>query len=86
MDKSKENNAYQGLKEQTTDIYKTFQQEFKQQIANHDRPEETSRIQLLEQIVHKMNSDINRANMKYVGKMIDSLDEESIIESKKENS
>ena len=41
---------------------------------------------ILEQMVHKMNSDITNANMKYVGKMIESLDEESIIESKKENS
>lgn len=86
MAKNKAESAYRSLKDQTTEVYKTFQQEFEQQIATHNEPEETTRIQLLEQMVHKMNSDITNANMKYVGKMIESLDEESIIESKKENS
>ena len=86
MAKNKAENAYRSLKDQTTEVYKIFQQEFEQQIAAHNEPKETTRIQLLEQMVHKMNSDITNANMKYVGKMIESLDEESIIESKKENS
>jgi hypothetical protein len=86
MAKNKAESAYRSLNDQTTEVYKTFQQEFEQQIATHNEPEETTRIQLLEQMVHKMNSDITNANMKYVGKMIESLDEESIIESKKENS
>ena len=86
MAKNKAESAYRSLKDQTTEVYKTFQQEFEQQIATHNEPEETTRIQLLEQMVHKMNSDITNENMKYVGKMIESLDEESIIESKKENS
>lgn len=86
MAKNKAESAYRSLKDQTTEVYKIFQQEFEQQIATHNEPEETTRIQLLEQMVHKMNSDITNANMKYVGKMIESLDEESIIESKKENS
>ena len=86
MAKNKAGSAYRSLKDQTTEVYKIFQQEFEQQIAAHNEPKETTRIQLLEQMVHKMNSDITNENMKYVGKMIESLDEESIIESKKENS
>ena len=86
MAKNKAESAYRSLNDQTTEVYKNFQQEFEQQIATHNEPKETNRIQLLEQMVHKMNSDITNANMKYVGKMIESLDEESIIESKKENS
>ena len=86
MAKNKAESAYRSLNDQTTEVYKIFQQEFEQQIATHNEPKEITRIQLLEQMVHKMNSDITNANMKYVGKMIESLDEESIIESKKENS
>ena len=86
MAKNKAESAYRSLNDQTTEVYKIFQQEFEQQIETHNEPKETTRIQLLEQMVHKMNSDITNANMKYVGKMIESLDEESIIESKKENS
>ena len=86
MAKNKAESAYRSLKDQTTEVYKIFQQEFEQQIAAHNEPKETTRIQLLEQMVHKMNSNITNENMKYVGKMIESLDEESIIESKKENS
>ena len=86
MAKNKAESAYRSLNDQTTEVHKIFEQEFEQQIATHNEPKETTRIQILEQMVHKMNSDITNANMKYVGKMIESLDEESIIESKKENS
>ena len=83
-DKSKQ--AYLDLQEQTSEVYGTFQQEFDQKIASMAEPEGASRIQMLEQMVHQMNTQISLENLKYVGKMIESLDEDNIIESKKENS
>ncbi len=87
MKKADTSLLYEHLREQTDDVYKEFQSEFEEKIASEEAEKSgISRIQALEQIVHKMNSDINRENMKYVGKVIESLDEHEIIESKKQNS
>lgn len=86
MSENKAQKAYLNLQEQTAETYKTFQQEFEQKISSSESAEEGSRIQLLEQMIRRMNSDIIRENLKYVGKMIESLDEDSFIESKKTSS
>ena len=43
-------------------------------------------MQILEQLLRVMNSDIKDSNLKYVSGLIDSIDEDEVIESKKENS
>ena len=86
MSIKREKAAYKRLKERNEDLYKNFQSSFSQEIAIGEPEAGVSRIQLLEKMVHTMNSDIISSNLKYVGSMIESLDEEGAIESKKENS
>ena len=78
--------AYENLQERTDEIYKTFQKGFEEKIASSTDTGGVPRIQMLEKLVHEMNSDIIRQNLKYVGDLIESLDEDAIIESKKQNS
>lgn len=78
--------AYESLQEHTDEVYKAFQKGFEEQIASGAQTEGVPRIQMLEKSVHEMNSDIIRQNLKYVGAMIETLDEDAVIESKKQNS
>ncbi len=84
--KQKDIEAFTKATERNEEIYSQFQRDFKNQIEAESVEDGTSRIQLLEKMVHTMNSDIISSNMKYVGDIIESLDENNIIESKKENS
>ena len=54
--------------ERNSEIYKEFSQNFIEKIANTkiEWDDGAERIQLLEQIVHSMNSDITLSNLKYV--------------------
>ena len=78
--------AYVQLQERIDEVYKAFQKGFEEKIASDTDTGGMPRIQMLEKLVHDMNSDVIRENLKYVGRMIESLDEDAIIESKKENS
>ena len=86
MDNTNYDSVYEQLKERNEDLYKSFQSSFKEDVASGEQKNDTSRIQLLEKMVHTMNSDIIKSNLKYVGGMIESLNEEEIIASKKANS
>lgn len=85
MSKEDVQKAYNQLKERNDEFYRTFQEEFNRKIATGEPEEGTTRIQLLEQMVHAMNTDIIASNLKFVSGMIESLNEDEIIESKKEN-
>ena len=80
--------AFKRTEERNVEIYKEFEQSFAEKIMSSDIETENGlgRIQMLEKMVHSMNSDIIGSNLKYVGEMIESMDEDGIIESKKENS
>lgn len=86
MSENEAQKAFKQLKERNDELYRTFQEEFKRKIATGEPEEGVTRIQLLEQMVHTMNSDIIASNLKFVSGMIESLNEDEIIESKKENS
>ena len=81
----KEKKAQDKTLERNKEIYKTFQSDFKEKIASASDNGQ-SRIQLLERMLHTMNSEIIASNLKYAGDMIETLDENEIIASKKENS
>lgn len=81
----KEKKAQDKTLERNKEIYKTFQSDFQEKIASASDNGQ-SRIQLLERMLHTMNSEIIASNLKYAGDMIETLDENEIIASKKENS
>ena len=68
------------------EYYNTFEREFAEKIATGTPENGLTRMQILEQLMRTMNSDIKDSNLKYVSGMIDSIDEDEVIESKKENS
>ncbi len=82
---SKEKKAQDKTQERNKEIYKNFQSDFKEKIAS-DTNNGQSKIQMLERMLHTMNSEIIASNLKYAGEMIETLDEDEIIASKKENS
>ena len=82
---SKEKKAQDKTLERNKEIYKNFQSDFKEKIAS-DTNNGQSKIQMLERMLHTMNSEIIASNLKYAGEMIETLDEDEIIASKKENS
>ncbi len=86
MDKKAATMARENAAERNAEHYRNFQREFLEKIATGDPQPGMTRIQILEELMAKMNSDIKESNLKYVSDMISSLDEDDIIESKKENS
>lgn len=86
VDKSKQQAAMKRMEERNNNLYKDFQAGFREKIAASGECDGLSRIQMLEQMLHSMNSDIIASNLKYVGDMIETLDEDEIMESKKANS
>lgn len=86
MDKKTVDNELEKANNRNQEILEKFQEDFANKIANDSSEDGLNRMQTLEHIIHTMNSDIFASNMKLVGSMIENLDEESIISSKKENS
>ena len=86
MNKKVSNEAFLRAQERNESAYDTFQSEFEKQIASGEPEEGVTRLQLLEKMVHNLNNEISVSNMKYVSNMIDSLDEDGIIETKKSSS
>ena len=86
VSKSKQQEAMKRMEERNHDLYKCFQAGFSEKIASSSESDGLSRIQMLEQMLHSMNSDIIASNLKYAGDMIETLNEDEIIESKKVNS
>ena len=85
MDKKKAEQARQAALDADKAHYNTFLREFEEKIAHGEPPEGVSRIQILEQLMHTLHADIKESNLKYVSELIESLDEDQIIDSKKEN-
>ena len=86
MDKNKAREAREHALEQNDELLKNFQREFEEQIVNSEPAEGKTRIQILEELTHKLVLSIKEENLKYVSSMIGSLDEDDIIQLKKENS
>ena len=88
MKNQQQTKAFRHTEQRNTEIYKEFEKSFISKIMEPGSEAENGigRIQMLEKLVHSMNSDIVSSNLKYVGDMIESIDEEEIIASKKENS
>ena len=80
--------AFRRIEQRNAEIYQEFEKSFAANLMESGKELEngTGRIQMLEKMVHSMNSDIISSNLKYVGEMIESIDEEEVITSKKENS
>lgn len=86
MDGKKLEKARNEAMERNDEFYNTFEREFREKVLA-DVPESgLTRMQILEQLLRVMNSDIKDSNLKYVSGLIDSIDEDEVIESKKENS
>ena len=86
MNRKKTDQARNEAMERNDEFYNTFEREFAEKIASGTPPDGLTRMQILEQLLHAMNSDIKDSNLKYVSGLIDSIDEDEVIESKKENS
>lgn len=86
MDAKKIENSRDEAMSRNSEYYNTFEREFIEKIVSGDPDTGLSRIQILEQLLRTLNSDIKDSNLKYVSGMIDSIDEDQVIESKKENS
>ena len=88
MKNQQQTKAFRRTEQRNTEIYKEFEESFIAKIMESDieSKDGIGRIQMLEKMVHSMNSDIVSSNLKYVGEMIESIDEEEVISSKKENS
>lgn len=85
MNRKKADKARIEAMDRNNEYYNTFEREFAEKIASGTPESGLTRMQLLEQMMRTMNSDINSSNLKYVSGMIDSIDEDEVIESKKEN-
>lgn len=85
MNRKKADKARSEAMDRNNEYYNTFEREFAEKIASGTPESGLTRMQLLEQMIRTMNSDINSSNLKYVSGMIDSIDEDEVIESKKEN-
>lgn len=86
MNRKKADRARSEAMDRNDEYYNTFEREFAEKIASGTPENGLTRIQILEQLMRTMNSDIKDSNLKYVSGMIDSIDEDKVIESKKENS
>lgn len=86
MNKKKMDKARSEAMDRNDEYYRTFEREFVEKIASSTSESGLSRMQILEQMLRTMNSDIKDSNLKYVSGMIESIDEDEVIESKKENS
>ena len=86
MNQKKADQARNEAMERNDEYYNTFEREFAEKIASGVPVDGLTRMQILEQLMRAMNSDIKDSNLKYVSGMIDSIDEDEVIESKKENS
>lgn len=86
MNRKKADKARSEAMDRNNEYYNTFEREFAEKIASGTPENGLTRMQLLEQMMRTMNSDIKDSNLKYVSGMIDSIDEDEVIESKKENS
>ena len=84
MDTDAAKHAYERLCERNEEVYRKFQKDFEVRIAQGNS-DDLSLMQTLEKLVHAMNSDIVNSNLNYVGKMVESLDDEEMIRSKKAN-
>ena len=87
MTRKKADQARNEAMERNDEYYNTFEREFAEKIASGSGTpaDGLTRMQILEQLMRAMNSDIKDSNLKYVSGMIDSIDEDEVIESKKEN-
>lgn len=85
MDRKKVDRARNEAMDRNDEYYNTFEREFAEKIASGTPDNGLTRMQILEQMMRTMNSDIKDSNLKYVSGMIDSMDEDEVIESKKEN-
>ena len=86
MNRKKADKARSEAMDRNDEYYNTFEREFAEKIASGTPENGLTRMQILEQLMRTMNSDIKDSNLKYVSGMIDSIDEDEVIESKKENS
>ena len=86
MNRKNVDKARREAMDRNDEYYNTFEREFAEKIATGTPENGLTRMQILEQLMRTMNSDIKDSNLKYVSGMIDSIDEDEVIESKKENS
>lgn len=86
MNRKKADKARSEAMDRNDEYYNTFEREFAEKVASGTPENGLTRMQILEQLMRTMNSDIKDSNLKYVSEMIDSIDEDEVIESKKENS
>ena len=86
MNRKKADEARCNAMERNEEFYNTFEREFEEKIASGTTEDGMTRMQILEMLLHSMNSDIKDSNLKYVSGMINAIDEDQVIESKKENS
>ncbi len=86
MNQKKVDQARNEAMERNDEYYNTFEREFANKIASGTPEDGLTRMQILEQLMRMMNSDIKDSNLKYVSGMINSIDEGEVIESKKGNS
>lgn len=82
VDSSAEREALESVMERNVEAYRTFQREFDRLIASGEPEEGVTRIQLLEQLMERLGSDLTESSLKYVGSMVEALDEREIIASK----
>lgn len=86
MDNKKVDKARSEAMDRNDEYYNTFEREFAEKIASGTPENGLTRMQILEQLLRTMNTDIKDSNLKYVSGMINSIDEDEVIETKKENS
>lgn len=86
MNKEKMDKARAEAMERNDEYYNTFEREFAEKVASGTPENGLTRMQVLEQLMRVMNCEIKDSNLKYVSGMIDSIDENQIIETKKESS
>lgn len=84
MNKEKMDKARAEAMERNDEYYNTFEREFAEKVASGTPENGLTRMQVLEQLMRVMNCEIKDSNLKYVSGMIDSIDENQIIETKKE--
>ena len=82
IDRTKELEALTRVMERGEEAYRTFQASFERLIAGDVPDGAVTRMQLLEEMTSKLTNELNASSLKFVGGMIDSLDEGEIAESK----
>ncbi len=70
MDRKKAGKARSEAMDRNDEYYNTFEREFTEKIASGAPENGMTRMQILEQLMRTMNSDIKDSNLKYVSGML----------------